>query len=387
MDIEQKVKLKTGEELWLMLDDGNTDLKAMLHALFGEEIHFPQVTRYPTKVDYDQIRAQYKNKSAEFESSAVFELEGIGGVVVGRHAAMTGEGIRFTGTDKYEIERIGVHAVAALLQLYPHSHDNVRIVVTHPVDVSAENMERLTNSLKQTFKVTLPNGTKITYRVRQVIPIEEPVACVQSFILTTEGEPYTNGQFRILPDQQFLVFDMGGAFSQFVPVYVNSDGGLSVNVVGAPVYPRGIQNVMEVFERQLRAAFPELKSLTKIPERMMARALATGQIIISAGEPQDCSKQIDEAMQIVALPTSADYRGRYAGGVDMDCIVMGGGGGGIAHDYFSRKVFNHPYIFTAEKDERNQRYAGVRGASKGLIPALALRKKNKSKKGISHADQ
>ena len=50
-----------------------------------------------------------------------------------------------------------------------------------------------------------------------------------------------------------------------------------------------------------------------------------------------------------------------------------GGGCGMSFNYLDEHVLNHGYTFTAEEDLDRMRYGGVRGASKGLIPFLAIR--------------
>lgn len=365
-------KLGKDEPLWVMLDAGNTDVKTMLHKCWGEELVFPHAVRKPTTADYGITAQAYKHRAAEFRGTAIFEMDDQG-YIVGKHAEQVGHGERLLGAEKYQRDHMGALLAASLLQLYPDGHPDVRLVVTHPARMTTANMKALYKSVNGVFYLHVADGRKVRYHVTEVYPLEEPVAAFQTFALTTLGQTYKRERFALRPGMEFLIVDIGGWISHLVPGVVNDRGELEINVDAAQPIQAGIQNVVEIFQTELKSHFEkQLGLIQELPLRMMHDALMTDRLMIR-GQEYGCEQQVRNAMQAIASPISIPYNSRFARGVNYNGIVVSGGGGAVSFNYLCDKVFDHEFSFTAEDDLVRMRFGTVRGASKGLISFLAMR--------------
>lgn len=364
-------KVGRNEPLWAFLDPGNTDVKSMLHKCWGDELVFPHAVRKPTEADYEMTARSFKHRTAEFRGTAIFKMNEQG-FIVGKHAEQVGNGERRLGVEKYTRDHLGALLAASLVQLYPDGHNDVRLVITHPARLTDANMRALYKSVKGVFHLHIADGRKITYNVTEVYPLEEPVAAFQTFALTTLGQTYARERFKLRPGMEFLIVDIGGWISHLVPGVVNDRGGLEINVDAAEPIQAGIQNVVKIFQTELKTAFDDkLGLIQEIPLRMMHNALMTDKIVIK-GKEYDCAAQVKNAMQAIASPVSIPYNSRFARGVNYDGIIVSGGGGAVSFNYLDDKLFDHEFVFPAEDDLERMRFGTVRGASKGLIPFLAM---------------
>lgn len=363
-------KIRADEPLWIMFDGGNTEVKAMIHGNFGEEIFFPHAVRKLEKSEYDPLAAPYKNRHNSWDGTAIFWYEGHG-YVVGQQATQVGKGETLTGAAKYIRGHYGAMFIAAMIQLYPDGHDNVNVVALHPPSLEPDNLKALWKSLKGKHVVILPNGSTIVYNVAKIIDLEEPVAALQTFVLTTDGKEYDHPQIKFTPGTEVLSLDVGGGLSVFVPCLINGAGQIEINF-DAPPIPTGIRDIENALAKELKSTFPELTPLKKIPRNMITEALH-GSITISGKSAQSCQKQLDNAMQTLAFPIRTSYVNDYNSGVNFRAIIISGGGGAGAFDYLKANVLNHGFVFPAEKSPNRMRFGAIRGASKGLIPFLSTK--------------
>lgn len=364
-------KVGKDEPLWVFLDPGNTDVKAMLHKCWGEELVYPHSVRKATAADYRITAQSFKHRNAEFRGTAIFEMDDQG-FIVGKHAEQVGKGERLLGADKYQRDHLGALLAASLLQLYPEGHPDVHLVITHPARMTPANLKAMWKSVRGMFHLCVADGRKISYNVTEVIRLEEPVAAFQTFALTTLGQTYKRERFALRPGMEFLIVDIGGWISHLVPGVVNDFGGLEINVDAAEPVQAGIQNVVEVFEIELKNKFVELEKIQKLPLRMLHDALMTRKVTIK-NMGYDCKSQVENAMQSIASPLNTPYNSRFARGVNFNGIVVSGGGGALSFDYLSQNLLDHDFAFTAEDDMQRMRFGTIRGASKGAISFLALR--------------
>ena len=362
---------KQDETLRIIADIGNTDSKVMIHSHFGRELCMPQFVRKPNSVEYRNLSAGYKVRRSDFDDSAIFQMDGQG-FIVGRHALQVGDGENRLGVDKYERDHIGAMLAGALLRLYPKGHPNIELVVLHPYGLSIENLKRLGKAVKGAFNITLPNGDKTSYTVSEVIPLEESIAAFQTFVLTTNGQTYKEPRFSLDPNKQFLIVDIGGWISSMAPGIVTRRGRLEINRSGAVPIQVGIQTVTQALSPLLKSKFPALDRLQEIPDSILFEAVMTNQISISGNDPVDCSDEVRYAMQPLIRALYNVYTVRpFSGGTPFNGIVVSGGGGAAAFHHLNERLFEHPKVYPAESNSDRMRYGAIRGASKGLIGALA----------------
>ncbi len=365
-------QVSKSEPLWIIFDCGNTDVKAMIHTHFGEEILIPHSVRMLSGKDYESLEAAYKNKSADFNGTAIFKTKDQG-YVVGRHAQQIGNGITLTGASKYTRQQMGALLKAALINLYPDSHPDVRLTVLHPPRITNDNLKSLYEAVAGKHIVTLPDGRKFTWNVTEVIDLEEPVAALQHFMLTQTGRAYKESDMSFTPGSEFLVLDVGGGISVFVPCVITDDCKIEVNLFGAPPIPKGIQDVIPVLTYELKSdpvLAPLIGNLTTIPDSMIHNALMTGEITIR-GVAYNCEAHIDNAMQTLAQPIQMAYKNQYNEGASASGVLVSGGGGGASFNYLSVKVLVHPFTYPIDPDPKRMRYGALNGASKGQIGYMA----------------
>lgn len=362
------------EPLHVMYDPGNTDVKAMIHGRFGEEIVFPQRVYRVPETEYATLKRSYRGKRAQFEGSAIFGMDGQG-FSIGLHAERAGDGEQRRGTDKYDAVHMGALMAATLLQLYPDGHEDVRITITHPADVNEENMRKLHKAIKRTFNIEIADGRKVRYIVTKIYAIEEPVAGFQTFMLNTRGDRYARPRMEFRPGTQYLVWDFGGWLVSACSVLISRSGIPEVNMTNIPVFQRGIQNVMDQLQTELKAdekltiAVPELLDVQEIPAHMLTEALMSDYITIK-GKVYNCEIPVEKAMRPIASFVDTQYKQRFESGLGYSGIIVTGGGGGILYEYVQSKIFKHDFCFTAEEDIDKMRFSQVRGTSKGFIHFL-----------------
>lgn len=383
-------KVGTDETLHVAIDIGNGFVKAMIVPRFGEEIVFPhRVARLPES-RYVPIERSAKFGRQNWKGTAIFRDSNGHGVVVGEHADGMPEGKRIAGSEKYTREHYGALLVAALLQLYPGGHPDVSIVVLHPANINQSSFEALRDSVKGVHKVTLPNEEKVTYKIRQIIPLEEPVAGLQTFILATNGNDYVrkNG-IRFKPNTNVLVVDVGYELASLVPVRINRDSELEINIAQARVIDVGINNVVEALDREMREKFVSLNRKTKVPDEILVNALKTDSAFISGIEYKETPELkdekgnllsaresiaalVDRAMYPLASPIESYYKNDYNEGINFAGIIISGGGGAAAYNYLADNILKHNFVFPAEEELDRMQVGNIRGAAKGLIAFLGI---------------
>jgi len=377
VNIRSKYRKPTPDEpLWVVLDAGNSDVKAMLYGAYGEEIVFPQMVRKVAGAEYQTLQQTYRYKRAQFEGSSIFESGGQG-YVVGQHATGVGSGIQLAGAQKYRRDHLGAILEAVLIQLSPTDHNDVHVVIMHPPGINTENIKDLMDALKGVHRIEVADGRPLVYKVREIIPLEEPVAALQTFLLTQDGHSYKNLPIKLRPGATFLTVDVGGWISVMVRCRMDRSGKIETNLATAIPIQAGIQNVLATLQAELKNAYPvELARLQNIPRQIMNDALIDGETIYIKGVAYGCKAQIDNAMQAIGAPIRQEFTTRFEEGVSDVAIVVSGGGGGTSGDYLKEHVLNHPSIFAAEPDKEYMRFGAIRGASKGLTPWFAQGKAN-----------
>lgn len=356
------------DELWVVFDPGNGDIKMMIHEHWGEEIYFPHAVNLAGETYSDYVE-EYKGTPAQFEKTAIFQYSGQG-YVIGKQALDSGNYEERKGVTKYDREHVGALLVAGLTMLGVESHSNVRVAVTHPTDVQTQNLKRLTRSLKGKHTATIVDGRKVTYNVQKVIRIPEPIAGFNTFMLNTRGGQYARPQVEFRPGTDFLIFDMGAWLSAFVVATVNAQGEIELDRANKYVYQYGIRDVMKRFEPIVKKRYPDLLgNIQQLSQKMVVNALASDVIRIK-GRDYDCGEQVDEAFKVISSPIRTLYSSEFSNGADFDAIIQSGGGGDLSFDHFYNRVWDHGFVFPAEDKPDHMRFSQIRGASKTLIPYL-----------------
>ena len=360
------------QPLWVIFDGGNTDIKAMIHSDFGNEIVIPHSVQRISDNDFDRHSRNRITQNVESPNTSIFASHKTP-YIVGEQARDRGDGDNVLYTNKYSRQHYGVMFEAVCLKLYPASHDDVRVIVLHPADLVEGHLKNLHQSIIGKHKITTTIGETITYTVTELYPIEEPVAGFQSFLLTTDGYVSKRRGKLLEGARRVLVLDVGGGLTSFIPCAIHPNGGIEPLLNQSTVSQSGIGDVMERLEQELKATMPEMQDIQSIPKHMLAEALSHDDITIS-GRRRDCKQQVSKAMEFLASHITQQYKNRFQSGVGYDAVIATGGGAGIVYDFINENgILNHNYFYPAEDDLSRMRFSNVRGASKGLIAYLATR--------------
>ncbi len=357
------------EPLWVLCDFGNKDVKAMIHANFGEEIWFPNYLCYLGSDEYAAQQTSYRNRPAEYEQSALFSRNGQG-VIVGDLAINLSNAEQRKGAFKYG-EYIRDMFSATMLHLYPEGHKKVNLVVTHPAKLPDTEMEALRSSFEGRFDLETVDGRKVTYIVKNVVMIEEPIAAFQTYALTINGTSHTKRELKLTPGMAFAICDVGGYISHLALGRINSKGGVEIAAVNLEPIEFGIHHVVRSFETIARNKIPQLSKQTSLPIERVTEALKTDTYRIRR-DPLNVEEIVNEAFKPLLTSLRSVYENPpFREGVGLDGVILTAGGNALAAEYLTDKLFGSGFAFPAEDDAEQMRFCAIRGASKGLIPFLA----------------
>lgn len=362
---------ESARPLHIIIDGGNTDVKGMVLGRYGHEIVFPHYVDTPTDAVYENAINEYVTGLRRYRATdTVMFRSGDQAFVVGQRAAKVGKGRNMRGASKYTREQMGALVKAALYKLVPAGHPNVHLTVLHPADITAHNLRSLIKSVAGKHRMIMPDKGKVEYNVTKVFTDIEPVAGFQTFLLNTDGGTYVRGQMNVHPGMRFLVCDVGGALTSFVPVYITDSGEVDIDTYGVPVIRSGITNVYDTLKIELKSTIPQLGNVQHIDEYILGEAVSTD-VVTLKNRPVECAEQVERAMQTVADPIRAMYQDRYSEGNGYNGVIVTGGGGGVAYNYLRDRVFEHDFCFMAEEELGRMRFSNIRGSSKGMANFLA----------------
>lgn len=371
------------EPVWIMLDAGNKDVKAMIHANWGEEIWFQNYLVRFEADEYRALKAAYANRPADYEQSAIFSLDGQG-MAVGEIAMHQHNNQQRKGAYKYERDYIGAMFVGAMLHLAPEGHKKINLVVTHPARLPMSEIDALRMSFSGgynpetgkarpgRFEVETVDGRNVTYTVRNVVLIEEPIAAFQTYALNVNGTRHQKREWQLEPGQRFAICDVGGYISHIALGRVARSGQIELTSANLRPIEYGIHHVIESFNLAARNAIPELSKLQSLPLERVTEALKTDGYRLRRNDIRNVEGIVNQAF----YPLLAALRDQYeqppfSNGVGLDGVVLTAGGNALAAEYLTNHLFGDEFAVPAEDDVEKMRYCAIRGASKGLIAFLA----------------
>lgn len=332
----------------LILDTGNSVIKAKIARRERGEIAFPHALKPLSEAEYKSILSR-SGKQAVLQDYVRVNGQPF---VVGESAERHGLHSQRTGSSRYTKDYYGIFAASVLGRLYEKGMD-VSIFGSHPPG-DAIYREDLMKSVVGDWEVEV-GGSERRFRVNYVNTFDEPVGGLMNVLLTEDGQHY---QHTELNGGRSLVIDIGGFTTDWIAVNPGGevDYGLARSV------PLGIQNVVADFEASFRANNPQaVKDTPVLPPERIRRAIVTG-VFEGAGRRYSCEKEVKEATNMV-LSRIADTYQRIAGGaLSWDAIVLTGGGSGLLYKRLL-PILNHERVILAD-DLDSIHLANVRGGLK-----------------------
>ncbi len=332
----------------LVLDAGNSIIKAKIARRERSEIAFPHAFKPLTEAEYASIVSRAGKQS---ETQDYVRINGQP-FVVGDSAERYGVNTQRTGASRYTRDYYGILAAAVLGRLYDRGME-VAVFGSHPPG-DAIFREDLMKSVVGEWLVE-SGGHERRFRVSYANTFDEPVGGLMNVLLTEDGQHY---QHTELNGGRSLVIDIGGFTTDWIAV--NPGGEVDYSL--ARSVPAGIQNVVADFEESFRANHLQaVKDTPVLPPERVRRAIVTG-VFEGAGRRYPCEKEVKEATNML-LNRIADTYQRIAGGaLSWDAIILTGGGSGLLHKRLLPSL-NHERVILAD-DLDSIHLANVRGGLK-----------------------
>jgi hypothetical protein len=211
----------------MVLDAGNSIIKAKIARREKGEIAFPHAIRQLSESEYEKIlaRAQINGISKDY-----FRVNGKP-YAVGESAERHGVVTPRSGTARYTKDYCGVLAAISLAQFYGRGRE-VTVFASHPLG-DVQYWEDLMKSIIGEWEVET-GQSKANFRVIYANTFDEPVGGLMNVLLTEDGRS--------------LVIDIGGFVTDFLVVNPGGD----VDYTLARSVPLGIQSVFSGFEESFR---------------------------------------------------------------------------------------------------------------------------------------
>jgi hypothetical protein len=332
----------------MVLDAGNSIIKAKIARKEQGEMAFPHALRQLSESEYEKIlaRAQINGNAKNY-----FRVNGIP-YVVGESAERHGLVTPRTGTARYTEDYCGVLAAISLAQLYGRGGE-VAVFASHPPG-DVKYREDLMRSIIGEWEVETGQANS-RFRVIYANTFDEPVGGLMNVLLTEDGQHYRYPQ---IGGGRALVIDIGGFTTDFLAV--NQGGEVDYSL--AQSVPIGIQSVIRDFEESFRSSHLEIvKDTPVLPPDRVRRAIITG-FFEGGGQKYPCERDVDEATSLF-LNRFADTYQRLAGGaLAWDSIILTGGGSALLYQKLNPILKHNNAILADSKDSLH--LANVRGGLK-----------------------
>jgi hypothetical protein len=342
----------------MILDAGNSIIKAKIARKEQGEITFPHAIRQLTESEYKNIVSR-TGTSANMQDYLRINGQPY---VVGESAERQGIVTQRTGAARYTRDYYGVLAAAALGRLYDRGRE-VAIFGSHaPGDLKFR--QDLLKAVIGDWEVEV-NKQVSNFKVSYANTFDEPVGGLMNVILTEDGQHY---QHSDLNGGRSLVIDIGGFTTDWLAV--NPGGEVDYSL--ARSIPMGIQNVLTDFEESFRSNNLEAVKITPVllPDRLR-RAISTG-VYEGGGRKYPCEEEVKEATNLLLNRFNDTYQRVAGGALGWDAIILTGGGSALLYQRLL-PILNHAKVILADEIEYLH-LANVRGGLKlwRLYEALQL---------------
>ena len=332
----------------MVLDAGNSIIKAKIARREQSEIAFPHALKLLSEAEYQTINDR---AGAAGLSSDYLRIKGQP-YVVGVSAERHGVQVQRTGAARYTRDYLGVFAAAMMARFYDRGRD-VKIFASHPPS-DMKFRDDLMKAVIGEWKVETKEGEH-TFRVTYANTFDEPVGGLMNVLLTEDGQHYQRSEIK---DGRALVIDIGGFTTDWVAV--NPGGEIDYSLVRS--VPIGIQNVVADFEESFRAHnLQAVKNTPVLPPERVRKAIMTGEFE-GGGQKYTCEQEVKESTNMLLNRIGDTYQRVAGGALGWDYIILTGGGCALLHKRLS-PILNHQNIILAE-DVNQLHLANVRGGLK-----------------------
>jgi len=260
----------------MVLDAGNSIIKAKIARRENGEIAFPHAMKQLTESEYEKITNRARLQCQSMDYLRINGKPYVAGESAERHGLIT----QRTGTARYTRDYYGVFAAAALGRLYDRNRE-VSVFGSHPpgdVQFRQDLMESVVGDWYVEVK-----GKERHFIVSYANTFDEPVGGLMNVILTEDGQHYQHTEIN---DGRSLVIDIGGFTTDWLAV--NPGGEIDYSL--AHSIPLGIQSVLVDFEQSCRSNnMDAVKDTPVLPPDRIRKALSTG-MFEGGGKKYPCAQ-------------------------------------------------------------------------------------------------
>lgn len=332
----------------MVLDAGNSIIKAKIARRENGEIAFPHAMKQLTESEYEKITKRAGIKSVSMDYMRINGKPYVVGVSAERHGLVT----QRTGTARFTRDYYGVLAAAALGYLYDRSRE-VSVFGSHPpgdVHFRQDLMESVVGDWTVEIK-----GKECRFRASYVNTFAEPIGGLMNVLLTEDGQHY---QHTDINGGHALVIDIGGFTTDWLAV--NPGGEIDYSL--ARSIPIGIQSALADFEESFRSNNLEaVKDTPVLPPDRVRKALIAG-VFEGGGKKYPCGQEVEEATSLMLNRIADTYQQIAGGALSWDSIILTGGGSAMLYQKLI-PVLNHENVILAD-DTEALHLANVRGGMK-----------------------
>ncbi len=284
-------------------------------------------------------------------------------VIVGYGAEGAGEDSRRSGGAKYTKDYYTFLMLGMLLKIAPKGHDNIRLIATFP-PADTRHLKTIQESLGGKHVVTLVDGSKVTYKVREVMTIEEPVGGINNYLLSNDPDDEAR---RDLTGKKGLCIDLGGKISSLVPFQANG----KIDHARAISIDLGIQDVMsDVSDALLAKKGKDYEAVFsahrgKLPyDSIMRNCIRTGKYE-AGGHVLEAQDIVQDAIKRICSDLRSKVDNEMGGIRPYNFAIITGGGGGALFEAIREHVLKMPpdKIFMSLKNVEQMHLANLFGAS------------------------
>lgn len=351
----------------VVVDLGNSIIKIMFRTETGWDwLTYPHAMR---KVNtFDQITARQKRGMSQSIDLSTFEYNG-DARIVGENAELDADQAR-SGGPKYHKDYYPYLFLKGMIERFPNGHDHLRVMALFPPG-DHRHVETLMNSLGGRHTVTLVDGRKVEYRVREVFTLDEPVGGLRNFLLADDG---VHWRTNTIDSRLGLCVDVGGKISNLTPFradgFVDYDKATSVDL--------GVQDVMRnvstmILNDPTNAEILEMERNSVLPFDHSMRYALQHKVYGMGGYDLPVADIVSESTREL-LNGLRQKLGQVGGIRPYYYIVVTGGGGGLLFYELCKEVFapfNVHKIYLSNTHVEDMHLSNVFGAAKTLNAMLA----------------
>lgn len=346
-------KFKDSPPALVVLDLGNSDLKAMIvgkpntETILQHELVYPQTAHYERMAKRASIR-QVEYKGAEFFTK-IYKDGSSCPVMIGEGVTQNARSNKITGEAKYQEQYFDLLLAAMLKRLLPQGHDNIWIALATPSD-AIDYLEIIKPIVGGLHKISTLSGDTIKFNVKRLIFFDEANGGIMRFLERNERE---RKPVHIAENQRIIIVDIGGKISSMTVVGIGEKLEPTVLYTESPEpFNVGIIDVLDNFGRELKGLHPSefqtYKTAASIPLNMRQEGIQTGKITLS-GESFDVRQARINALSNIADEIESRYVNDMQGGKNAAHIVITGGGGGLLTPLLRTDILRHKSVHLADE--------------------------------------